>query len=95
MLEEVHRRATKPAPSVRELSHRERMAAVDWLTLEDRRKRRDMIRTFNFLSRCDIVEIVQFLETWRNRSPGGHKKLSERRVRKDVKKCFSSNRLVE
>lgn len=46
------------------------------------------------MNRFDIVQNEQIFQTGKNRSTGGHNKLSKKKVIKYIKKYFSSNTVV-
>lgn len=47
---------------IKELSYRERLVDMNFPTMEERKKRGDMITTFKFLSQTDSVESEQLFE---------------------------------
>ena len=60
-LEKVQRRATKLVPSLRNLPYEDRLRRLNLPTLEERRKRGDLIETFKILKQHDQVDPHNFL----------------------------------
>ena len=55
-LEKVQRRATKLVPSLRNLTYEDRLRRLNLPTLEERRRRGDLIETFKILKQHDQVD---------------------------------------
>lgn len=62
MLEKVHSWVTKIVPKVREMIYGKKLAAIELPTLEERRKRGDMITASKSLYRFDEVNLGHFFE---------------------------------
>lgn len=91
----VQRWATKIVPEVRELSNRERLAAMELLMLEEMRKKGDMIATFMFPNSSSELKIEQFFKSRNARSTNGHsRKLSKSQVNSYVRRYIHSNKVV-
>ena len=95
-IESVQRRATKLVPDIKHLSYKDRLTILKLPTLDHRRKRGDMILTYEILK--DHVDTNPSLFFKRNNSSRtrGHKlKLFKSRSCLDVRKYVCSNRIVE
>lgn len=68
-MEKVQKKAIKTVLEVRELTHRERPAAMGVPTLEDRRRH---MTTYNFLNRSKEIDIEQCFKAGNNRTTRGH-----------------------
>ena len=76
-LEKVQRRGTKLIPSLAALTYEERLKRLNLTSLEDRRRRGDMIETFKILKGIDKIE-DNFLERDKNpRTRGNALKLTK------------------
>ena len=93
-LERVQRRGTKLIPSLASLTYEERLKRLHLPTLEERRRRGDMIETFKILNRIDKIE-ENFLELDKNTKTRGNTfklKKSQHRTRRRL--MFFSSRIV-
>ena len=63
ILEKVQRRATKLVPSLKNLSYQDRLSELKLTTLEERRKRGDLIQFFKIYTQSNIVTWQKALVT--------------------------------
>lgn len=94
-LERVQRAATRWAPTLRDLSYEDRLQKLGLTTLEERRKRGDMIMLFNCITGRVKIDKDDFLILNTRRTRGHNKKLKVKRGDKDVKKYSFPNRIIE
>ena len=94
-LESVQRRATKLVPSLRNLSYKERLIALDLPTLAYRRKRGDMIMVFKIMKGIVDLNYTTFFKLSTKNTRGHELKLFKQRSRLNVKGNFFSQRIVE
>ena len=93
-LERVQRRGTKLIPSLAALTYEERLKRLNLTSLEDRRRRGDMIETFKILKGIDKIE-DNFLERDKNpRTRGNALKLTKTHHRTQRRLMFFSSRIV-
>ena len=93
-LERVQRRATKLIPSIANLTYEERLRRLNLTTLEDRRRRGDMIEVFKILKGLDRIQ-DNFLELDENpRTRGNTLKLKKTRHRTQKRMMFFSSRVI-
>ena len=94
-LERVQRHATRMVPELRDLSYDERLKELDLPTLEQRRERGDMITVFKFMKGFDKVNCKNYFERNHDKTRGHSWKIKKRKVRRDNRKYFFSNRVVD
>ena len=94
-LERVQRHATRMVPELRYLSYGERLKELDLPTLEQRRERGDMITVFKFMKGFDRVNCENYFERNQGKTRGHSWKLKKRGARRDNRKYFFSNRVVD
>ena len=94
-LESVQRRATKLVPSLRNLSYKDRLIALDLPTLAYRRKRGDMIMVFKIMKGIVDLHYTTFFKLSTNNTRGHELKLFKQRSRLNVRRNFFSQRIVE
>ena len=94
-LERVQRHATRMVPELRDLSYGERLKELDLPTLEQRRERGDMITVFKFMKGFDRVNCENYFERNQGKTRGHSWKIKKRRARRDNRKYFFSNRVVD
>ena len=56
LIEKVQRRATKLVPSIKSLDYQQRLFELNLSTLEDRRKRGDLIQFYKFYYKFNIIK---------------------------------------
>ena len=94
-MERVQHRATKMIEGCKSLSYEDRLKATGLMTLEDRRKRGDMIEVFKFLKDINKTDSGQWFHLANNVRTRGHRfKLVKNRSRLDIRKNFFSQRVV-
>jgi hypothetical protein len=59
MVEKVQARATKLIPSLQNMPYPSRLANLNLTTLEDRRKRGDLIETYRIMHKIDHIDMTQ------------------------------------
>jgi len=95
-LEKVQRRATKIIAGFEHLTYEERLKKCGLQTLEDRRKRGDLIETFKIVKKLDNVSESYFwtnaLDNYSHR--GHNRKFRKERARLEIRKNFFSQRVV-
>ena len=104
VLERVQRRAVMMVSNLQGKSYEERLAELDMVTLETRRRRGDMIQTFKIMSGTDDVRP----ETWftlgntveregaaHTRSTTNNYTIKESRANTDIRKNFFSLRVIK
>ena len=96
MLEKVQRRATKLVPAISHLPYEERMKILDLTTLEERRRRGDMIEVYRILHGIDHVHAEgDFLKLEEGNARRGHNlKLVKPRHRTEKRSKFFPSRVV-
>ena len=102
VLEQVQRRATKLVPSLRKLPYEERLKRLNLTTLEERRKRGDMIETFKIMRNFDKIDASNFFTLRREVvdreegvGRGHHMRIFKRRSNTVMRRRFFSNRIVD
>jgi len=95
-LEDVQRRATRMVEGFRKLDYEERLQRLGLTTLEQRRKRGDLIETYKLLTGKEKIDYQQFFEknTSRYNLRGHSMKLKQKQCSRDVRKNFFSLRVV-
>src|SRR5664279_3936589 len=95
ILERVQQRATKMVKCIRKLDYQDRLKYLGLFSLERRRRRGDLIETFNILKQFDNVNPDQFFERSSTTNLRGHKlKLFKKRVSTTSRKNFISQRVI-
>jgi len=94
--EKIQRAATKIVPGLKKLEYGDRLKHLGLTTLETRRKRGDLIETYNILSGKENIESNKFFELSNNaHNFRGHSmKISVKRYRLNVRKFFFSQRVI-
>lgn len=96
-LERVQRRATKLVAGLRNLSYEQRLERLNLTTLEERRRRGDLIETFKLLKGKESIGYQQFFQ--RDHNPhglrGNDMKLFVPAVRTELRKNFFSHRVLK
>ena len=99
-LERVQRRATRLVPSLRDLPYEERLKRLNLPSLEDRRKRGDMIETFKIMKGYDQVDARKFFTlraevAGRDETRGHELKIFKQRRNTVLRRKFFSHRVVD
>lgn len=94
-LERIQRAATKMVPSLSGLSYEERLRSLGLPTLEDRRKRGDLITVYKHMRGIERLDREDWF-VWNDDEHRGHgRKLKKTRCRKDIKKFSFPYRCVD
>lgn len=96
LLEKVQRRATKMVASLKDKPYEERLQELGLTTLEDRRKRGDLIETYKVLSGHYNVPNIKdlYISSQNVRLRGHSKKLVKPPCASNPRKHFLPNRVV-
>lgn len=89
MVKKVQRRATETAPKVKDLCFREKKLTTDLPTLEEKRKRGDMVTAYKSLNRSEVND-KQFPKI---RSEGPKREHSKK-LRNKIQKMWRNNSVV-
>ena len=89
-IENVHRRATKLVPSLKDMCYSDRLKKINLPTLVYRRARGDMIEIFKQLHMCD-EEIPPSVILNKTVSRGHSLKILKQQSKKDVRKFYFTN----
>ena len=102
VLEQVQRRATKLVPSLRNLPYEERLKRLNLTTLEEHRKRGDMIEAFKTLRNFDKIDSRNFFTLRREVvdreervGRGHHMRIFKKRSNTVMTRRSFSNRIVD
>ena len=102
VLEQVQKRATKLVPSLRNLPYEERLKRLNLTTLEERRKRGNMIETFKIMRNFDKIDASNFFTLRREVvdreegvGRGHHMRIFKRRSNTVMRRRFFSNHIVD
>jgi len=95
-LERVQRAATKMVQGFHRLSYDDRLAQLSLTTLEQRRRRGDLIETYKIVTGRETVDREHFfnLSACEYNLRGHNLKLSKQRANLDIRKYFFSQRTV-
>ena len=96
ILEKVQARATKLIYNLKDLPYEVRLKRLNLTTLEDRRKRGDLIQTYRIVTQIDNINPDSMFQKPTYTSSRGHtQKFAKQRSRLDVRKHFYSQRVVD
>ena len=95
-LERVQKAATNLVPSLKKFNYQERLNILGLTTLQLRRTRGDMIKTYKLITKKEKIDFNQFFKLATNDHylRGHSKKIEKTRSRLDVRKNFFSQRIV-
>ena len=94
-LERVPLRFTRMVPGLNGLEYGERLERLNLMTLEERRKRLDLVELFKISKGLSAISWNSFFRADNsNRTRGHWMKLAKERFRLDIKKHFFSQRVV-
>jgi len=96
ILERVQRKATKLVRGFEKIEYSERLERLGLTTLEERRRRGDLIEVYKILSGKERIEADQFFKPAPKEHDlrGNSMKLYQQRSRLDIRKHFFSQRVV-
>ncbi|MCP3680120.1 MAG: reverse transcriptase family protein, partial [Gammaproteobacteria bacterium] len=94
-LERIQRAATKMSSSLAELTYEERLERLGLTTLEERRKRGDLITAYKYIKKFECTDRENFLARDEGELRGHDLKLKKTRCRKDIKKYSFPYRCVD
>ncbi|XP_077984051.1 uncharacterized protein LOC144438765 [Glandiceps talaboti] len=95
LLEKIQRRATKLIPELRNLSYADRLRTLNITTLEERRRRGDLIQVFRLIKGFDKSDYELLFKLHQTSRTRGHSlKLVKSTVRLDTRKYFFSQRVI-
>jgi hypothetical protein len=95
LLEKVQARATKLIPSLKELPYEDRIANLNLTTLEDRRRRGDLIEVYRIMNQIDQINPDTMFNKAEYTGTRGHsQKLAKSRSHLDIRKYFFSQRVI-
>ena len=93
-LEKVQRRATKIITGIRTLTYRERLKRCKLMTLEERRRRYDLIEMFKIMKGIYKVETEKLFEMNKDSTRGHSLKVRKKHCRLNLRKNFFTQRIV-
>ena len=94
-IEKVQRRATKIVPELSHLPYDQRLHRLNLTTLEERRKRGDLIETYKILHGFENVDNGIFFTESTNTLRGNSAKLYKKPSKKNIRKYSFSYRVVD
>ena len=93
-IEKIQRRATKMIRGMRKLTYGERLRRCKLMTLEERRRRYDLIETFKIMKGIYKIDKTQLFEVNNDSTRGHGMKIRKKYSRLNLRKYFFSNRIV-
>jgi hypothetical protein len=95
-LEKVQKRATRMIGNLRKKPYQQRLRECHLMTLENRRRRYDLLETFKIMKRISDVDYKKLFVLRNGPSIRGHSmKLQKQYNRLDVRKHFFSQRVID
>ena len=94
-LEKVQRRATKLIREIRNLPYRDRLRRCKLMTLEERRRRYDLIEMFKVMKGIYKIDKEKLFELNSNPTRGHDMKVKKNYSRLNIRKYFFTNRVVD
>ena len=83
-LEAVQRRATKMVIELRSMEYEERLEALGLTTLEDRRKRGDLIQIYKIINKMEVVDIDMGIGNNQRTAGGGQTRRHGYQIEKEI-----------
>ena len=93
-LEKVQRRATKIISDLRNLPYRERLRKCKLMTLEERRRRYDLIEMFKIMKGIYRIDKDKLFELNHNSTRGHSMKIRKKHCRLNIRKNFFTQRII-
>ena len=93
-IEKVQRRATKMIKGMRNLPYRERLRRCKLMTLEERRRRYDLIEMFKIMKGIYKVDKTKLFEVNEDSTRGHNMKIRKKYSRLNLRKNFFTQRIV-
>ena len=94
-IEKIQRAATRWVSRLRDLSYEERLDKLQLPTLEERRKRGDMIMLYKCVEGKEKIDSDEYIIPTQLASRGHSKKLYKKRLKKDVRKFSFPHRAID
>ena len=94
-IENVQRRATKLLPSTKQLSYPERLKKLGLPSLQYRRLRSDMVKTYKIIYNIDKIECRDIFPLNNTQTRGNSLKIYKRFSRTNIRKYHFSQRVVD
>ena len=94
-LEKVQRRATKIIREIRNLPYADRLKRCKLMTIQERRRRYDLIEMFKVMNGIYKVDKEKLFEINTNSTRGHALKLQKKYSRLNVRKNFFTNRVID
>ena len=97
-IEKIQHRATKLIPGMKHLPYNTRIKLCNLMTLEDRRRRGDLIQTYRIIHGIDQIPVESLFtladNTTRPTTRGHNLKFVKARFNLDIRKHFYSQRVI-
>ena len=94
-LERVQRRATKVIPCCKNLSYEERLKKLNILSLEERRRRADLIYFYKIINNHVNLDVHKYVDFNQNNTRGHRYKIKKRKFSTDLSKYSYFNRITD
>lgn len=94
-IEKVQRRFTKMIPGMSRYSYKDRLLKLNMLTLEERRKRLDLILLYKIIFKYVEMDFTNYIEFTDNQTRGHNFKIKKRKFYTDLGKYTFFNRVVD
>ena len=94
LIEGVQRRATKMVPQLKNMSYEERLEKLGLTSLEERRKRGDMIETYKILTGKENVDKNKYFKPARFIGRSHSKKLAKSHTKLEIRKNYFTQRVI-
>ena len=93
-IEKVQRRATKMIKEIRNLTYEERLKVCNLTSLENRRKRYDLIETFKIMKNFSKIDAAKLFKMRKSNTRGHNMKIFKEHSRLNIRKYFFSQRVA-